>query len=595
MYKNQFEKWIQNQSISDTTINNYLRSIRYMKERFKHLSQDNSDLNIYEIDSIEDLNRILTDDIFIEQDKSHHRVYSSAIKKYIEFLKEEILINNSHYPSHKNVEDVVLIKINRSYKDNMTAEELYNATSFSWVASFGKTETRDLKYYCAVYQNKIIEVYNFDGYEEELPKRQPPRYILKGRVSFGEIREKLIGLDVSSLHKGSGNPIKYTMLDKLLALNENGGQNPVLADKEFTQLDNQDLIDHIHSYITMKGFNYSLTNIKNLYLSLRSKPFVIISGISGTGKTKIVQLFSESIGATEDNGQFKMIPVRPDWSDSSELLGYVDLKGDFQKGPLTELIEHAVDHPRLPHFFLLDEMNLARVEYYFSDVLSVMESRKREGDEISSSNLLDKKYTGQAIKLPENLYIIGTVNMDETTQPFSKKVLDRANTIEFNEVYLENFGFLEANEQIEAVRVTNDQLKPNYISIKDVYVSNTPLVEDVSKKLQDINHILEILNAHVGYRVRDEICYYMVHNHNAGLLDEKHAFDLCVMQKILPRITGSDSRVEQLLQNLYELFTGYSYEIEGVQESANYPRSVKKVAEMLRRYQTDGFTSFWIS
>ena len=113
----------------------------------------------------------------------------------------------------------------------MTAEELYNATSFSWVASFGKTETRDLKYYCAVYQNKIIEVYDFDGYEEEIPKRQPSRYILKGHVSSEELRDKLIGIDVSSLHKGSGNPIKYTMLDKLLALNGNGGQLPMLEDE----------------------------------------------------------------------------------------------------------------------------------------------------------------------------------------------------------------------------------------------------------------------------------------------------------------------------------------------------------------------------
>ena len=113
MYQNQFEKWIKKQSISDTTINNYLRSIRYMKERFKHLSKDNNELNIYKIDSIEELERILTDEIFIEQDKNHHRVYSSAIKKYIEFLKEDVLISSSSNSTNKNVEDVVLIKINQ--------------------------------------------------------------------------------------------------------------------------------------------------------------------------------------------------------------------------------------------------------------------------------------------------------------------------------------------------------------------------------------------------------------------------------------------------------------------------------------------------
>lgn len=98
------------------------------------------------------------------------------------------------------------------------------------------------------------------------------------------------------------------------------------------------LILHIQKYITSKGFTYSLANINNLYLSLRSKPFVIISGISGTGKTKIVQLFAESLGATEENGQFTLIPVRPDWSDSSELLGYKDIKGEFIEGPLTKIV-----------------------------------------------------------------------------------------------------------------------------------------------------------------------------------------------------------------------------------------------------------------
>lgn len=361
-------------------------------------------------------------------------------------------------------------------------------------------------------------------------------------------------------------------------------------------LSSETLVNNIHLYIKSKGFNYSLSNIKNLYLSLRSKPFVIISGISGTGKTKIIQLFAESIGATEDNGQFKLIPVRPDWTDSSELLGYVDLKGDFKKGPLTEIIEHALDNSGLPHFVLLDEMNLARVEYYFSDVLSVMESRKRDGDEITSSNLLDEKYTGQAIKLPENLYIIGTVNMDETTHPFSKKVLDRANTIEFNEVDLNNFTYLEENDEtVDPIRVANDQLKPTLISLKDIYSSHMYLVQKVSQNLDDINHKLELINAQVGYRVRDEICFYMVHNQDAGLLDEKEAFDLCLMQKILPRITGSDHRVEELLKQLYEQFTGVPFDATNVLDSSDYPRSVKKIVEMLRRYQSDGFTSFWIS
>lgn len=359
------------------------------------------------------------------------------------------------------------------------------------------------------------------------------------------------------------------------------------------------ILSHIHTYLQSKGFRYSLENIKNLYLSLRSKPFVIISGISGTGKTKVVQLFAEAIGATEGNGRFKLIPVRPDWSDSSELLGYVDLKGDFKKGPLTEMIEHAEVHSELPHFVLLDEMNLARVEYYFSDVLSVMESRKRDGEDITSSLLVSYKVGDQdrQIYLPNNLYIIGTVNMDETTHPFSKKVLDRANTIEFNEIDLEDFSFLSDLETKESISISNNQIEASYLNIKDVYQKHEALVQRVSSDLSKINQHLQHIKAEVGYRVRDEICFYMAWNEQdtEPLLDENSAFDFCIMQKVLPRILGSGKNVEVTLKGLFEHFTGTSYELGmNVQNiSTKYPKSVKKIADMLEGFYDVGFTSFW--
>lgn len=183
----------------------------------------------------------------------------------------------------------------------------------------------------------------------------------------------------------------------------------------------REAVEHIHSYISAKGFYYTKEEVANLFLSLKTKPFVILSGISGTGKTKIVQWLAESVGATEDNGRFALIPVRPDWNDGSDLLGYVDIKGEFKPGPLTNVIIEAENHPDKPYFVVLDEMNLARVEHYFSDVLSVMESRRWEDGRITSSRLLPRETVGRDLFLPPNVYIIGTVNMDETTHPFSKK------------------------------------------------------------------------------------------------------------------------------------------------------------------------------
>lgn len=357
-----------------------------------------------------------------------------------------------------------------------------------------------------------------------------------------------------------------------------------IAEDENIVSNNSDLISHIQTYIKSKSFNYSDANIKNLYLSLRSKPFVIISGISGTGKTKIVQLFAESIGATEQNGQLLLIPVRPDWSDGSELLGYTDIANNFKEGLLTKLLIHAKDHPYKPHFLLLDEMNLARVEYYFSDILSVMESRALTADGYTSTKLGETE-TGETLGFPGNLYIIGTVNMDETTHPFSKKVLDRANTLQFNDIDLLNLDFLKesSEEEIAPVQLDNASLEANYIQIAHIYPQHEQLIEDVSKQLEQINGILKSIHSQVGYRVRDEICFYLAHNAEAGeLLSKNEALDFCYMQKILPRIAGSGDRVDKVLTDL----------ALALSEDA-FPLCTAKIKEMRERLDYDEFTAFW--
>ena len=182
----------------------------------------------------------------------------------------------------------------------------------------------------------------------------------------------------------------------------------------------KDAVDHIKSYISSKGFTFAEGLIDNFYLSLKSKPFVILAGTSGTGKTKLVELFAEAIGA-----EYSLVSVRPDWSDGSDLFGHNDLNGQFINGPICEAFDKAIAELERPIFLCLDEMNLARVEYYLSDFLSVIESRKKGADGKITTKPIAQFEDG----IPDNLYFVGTVNMDETTFPFSKKVLDRANTI----------------------------------------------------------------------------------------------------------------------------------------------------------------------
>lgn len=369
------------------------------------------------------------------------------------------------------------------------------------------------------------------------------------------------------------------------------------------EMKTKDIIEQIKDYIAAKGFIYKDSLVENFYLSLKSKPFVILAGISGTGKTKLVKLFAEAIGAN-----YKLVSVRPDWSDSSDLFGHVNLKNEFVPGAIIDYVKCAELDSGNPYFLCLDEMNLARVEYYLSDFLSIIETRHRSGngivtDEIILDKTAEKKY-GKVI-LPDNLYVIGTVNMDETTFPFSKKVLDRANTIEFSYVDLiPDFG--EESDSVDVIPQKNEFLVTEYLTLKsDVDVENKDLILKVCEELQDINIILQKANAHVGYRVRDEIVFYMLNNGNAELLKYEEAFDFEIVQKILPRTQGSSGAVKEMLCELFKKFagdyTGFSQASvsEQMQEYINsknckYRRSAEKICYMMRRFEEDGFTSYWL-
>lgn len=376
------------------------------------------------------------------------------------------------------------------------------------------------------------------------------------------------------------------------------------------QIEVKDAVNTIKAYIADAGFNYADGMIENFYLSLRSKPFVILAGTSGTGKTRLVKLFAEAI-----NAEYKMVPVRPDWSDSTDLFGHVDLNGEFVKGAVLEFVSEAQKHPQKPYILCLDEMNLARVEYYFSDFLSVIETRDFNDGAITSAALIsdeaygtddDARSTYGRIIFPENLYVVGTVNMDETTFPFSKKVLDRANTIEFSEVDLRPDFSVFDGENAEKLRLGNDFLKTKYLLLKDCQ-ENPELVMEVCNFLQDMNRTLKQANLHVGYRVRDEIVFYMMNNQETGLLPYDEALDNEIMQKILPRIQGSAISIKEMLCELFKEVTG---DHSGLQMDSNntaaemferirngnvkYPRSAEKIAFMVRRYEEDGFTSYWL-
>ncbi|MGO4498581.1 McrB family protein [Paenibacillus sp. 2RAB27] len=378
-------------------------------------------------------------------------------------------------------------------------------------------------------------------------------------------------------------------------------------------------VSTIKNFIANKGFMYPDHWIENFFLSLKTKPFVILAGVSGTGKTKLVKLFAEAVGATASNGQFSLVPVRPDWSDPSDLLGYKDLSGTFRPGKLTEILVEASKpgNQHKPYFICLDEMNLARVEHYFSDLLSVLETQEWHNQRIVTTPLIhrdslqkesDKQMYGN-LYLPDNVYIVGTVNMDETTHPFSKKVLDRANTIEFNYIELGQYPSLEdLTDRTDAPVPPNSLLRSEYLQLVDVYRDYKQLTENTTELLVKINGILEQIHSHVGFRIRDAVCFYMIYNERFGLLSKEAAFDMQLLQKILPRIQGSNASVKNALLQLMQVAQDRTLPLSEYREDASklylsmetlaaskYPHSARKIAFMLRRLEEDGFTSYWIS
>jgi hypothetical protein len=361
-------------------------------------------------------------------------------------------------------------------------------------------------------------------------------------------------------------------------------------------------IHHIHQYILSKGFQYGLKDIANFYLSLKTKPFVILAGISGTGKTQLVRKFAEAI-----NAECELIPVKPDWTDNTDLIGYKNLEDKFQEKELLRIINIATQNPEKIYFALLDEMNLARVEHYFSDFLSLIETREIIDGKIVTERILDEADLGDRVDLanlhfPENFYLIGTVNMDETTHPFSRKVLDRANSIELSEVSL---NWNEEGSSLPTLEgITNKFLRAKYLRSSDLEQKEKDILKDVLKKLIEINGILKSADLQFGYRVRDEVCFYMIYQKEIeDIISLEEALDYQIMQKILPRIQGSSIRIKRLiiglikyLSNKNSISDSYEYsEIEKeVKEVQNFKKSLDKLLFMLRRYNDDGFTSFWL-
>ena len=393
------------------------------------------------------------------------------------------------------------------------------------------------------------------------------------------------------------------------------------------------------------------------YLSaIRTKPFLLLAGISGTGKSRIVKEMAYASCPDEGDlredktspGNYCLVEVKPNWNDSTELLGYETVLdgGNYHLTKFVKFLIKAMQHENVPFFVCLDEMNLAAVEQYFAEFLSILESRKDVDGTIKSEPLIpaaifnkydnklfkelfppkEKQEKGtsytidndkialcsnatykilreEGLRIPRNLIVVGTVNMDDTTYQFSRKVIDRAMTIEMNEVNLNDMFDIE---KPDALSYREDVVDKGWF-FAPFAQSNNALQqmngerELLAKKIKatigqtnandtttpnNLEAILGKTPFRIAYRVVNELILHFYalrwENKEAEFEDlYNKALDNILMMKVLPRIEGNEDLVKEPLAQLATWTAGA------------YPKANAKIVEMRERLERSHFTSFW--
>jgi len=334
--------------------------------------------------------------------------------------------------------------------------------------------------------------------------------------------------------------------------------------------------------------------------SLQTKPFIILTGLSGSGKTKLAEAFS--LWITESKEQYCMIAVGADWTNREPLLGFPNALEDGKyispdSGAL-DLILRAEKDPVKPYFLILDEMNMSHVERYFADFLSAMESTDRLITlHPDTDDWLDCKIPA-TLKLPENLFIIGTVNIDETTYMFSPKVLDRANVIEFRVSKSEMDAYFDKPKALDM-----ESLRGAGAAMGESFVAKAKqrglIADNLKDELMPFFEKLQEAGAEFGYRTAAEISRFVaIYTELAedSDIEENDIIDAAIMQKLLPKLHGSRNKIEKILKALASLCLVGS-EKDGFQSNITeadikYPLSYQKLKRMHERVIADGFTSF---
>jgi len=355
------------------------------------------------------------------------------------------------------------------------------------------------------------------------------------------------------------------------------------------------LITRTIDAIKQSGLLYSDQFISRFVISLMTKPFVILSGLSGSGKTQLAIAFAKAMSADVDK-QVCIVPVGADWTNREPLLGYPNsLKENayvFPESGALQLLLRAAQDKDKPFFLILDEMNLSYVERYFADFLSALESHDKIPLWEGESETLPNK-----VELPRNLFIIGTINVDETTYMFSPKVLDRANVIEFKISPEDMVTFLDnhPNPQISRIQSTLAEDAPEFVRLSSSIVESD--MSNSKDILIDSFKQLKLVNAEFGYRSASEIGRFIALFKSLTGMTDNDAIDAAIVQKLLPKLHGSRKKLEPVLKALWSMCgTGNELEMnlsaDSIPNETKYKLTADKILRMYKGAVNNSFTSF---
>ena len=401
-----------------------------------------------------------------------------------------------------------------------------------------------------------------------------------------------------SLNMGNENPNIEEIDNSEMAILKKEGEiiSEDIHEKEAQFIDRLDYLaertNHLH---------YDKKDLINFHTSLKGDSLTILSGLSGTGKSQLVRTYARGLGVTNN---LRFIPVRPFWEDDSDLLGYVDtVNFVYRPGDsgLLDLLIDASENPDNIYMVCFDEMNLSKVEHYFSQFLSVLEleSGKRKlrlyNPELKTKLYNSSKYDSE-ISIDSNVIFVGTINTDESTYQFSDKVLDRSNVIPLQIV---PFGEVQNKKNVDAKKVNAEEFIIKNDDFKKFRKSNPQyaLTQKEKEMLWEIH--LEI-NSHdrnvgIGWRILNQIDEYLQNIPRDSELSREEALDYQLLQRILTKIRGSEEQLSGMLGSwdntnstnnigtLESILNSYS-------DSSSFEKSKKIIREKARELKLHGFT-----